>query len=105
MNISHVQANGLNFAYIEQGVGPTVFFLHGFPDNAWSYRSQMSVFAAAGYRVICPFLRGYTPTEIPKDGSCDPATLAKDLESARVKLVVASFMQPMAVCRCPANAS
>jgi pimeloyl-ACP methyl ester carboxylesterase len=80
MNTHHVQANGLNFAYLEQGTGPVVFFLHGFPDNARTYRNQMSVFAAAGYRVICPFLRGYAPTDLPRDGKCDPTTLAKDLE-------------------------
>jgi pimeloyl-ACP methyl ester carboxylesterase len=65
MKINHVQANGLTFAYLEQGAGPAVFFLHGFPDNA----------------LICPYLRGYTPTEVPKEGSSyDPATLGKDLE-------------------------
>src|SRR5947208_16630859 len=40
----------------------------GFPDNAWSYRKQMQVFADAGYRAVSPFLRGYAPTEIPANG-------------------------------------
>lgn len=80
MNIQHVRANGLDFAYVEQGEGPLVMFLHGFPDNAWSYKKQMQVFADAGYRAVCPFLRGYAPTEVPKNGSCDPATLARDVE-------------------------
>jgi pimeloyl-ACP methyl ester carboxylesterase len=56
-------------------------FMHGFPDNAWSYRKQMQVFAEAGYRAVSPFLRGYAPTEIPADGMFDPIALGKDLEA------------------------
>src|SRR3954452_16969968 len=79
--LKYVQANGLRFAYLEQGAGPLVMFLHGFPDNAWSYRKQLQVFADAGYRAVSPYLRGYAPTEIPADGKFDPATLGKDLEA------------------------
>ena len=79
--LKYVQANGLRFAYLEQGSGPLVMFMHGFPDNAWSYREQMQVFADAGYRAVSPFLRGYAPTEIPADGIFDPIALGKDLEA------------------------
>jgi len=79
--LKYVQANGLRFAYLEQGSGPLVMFMHGFPDNAWSYRKQMQVFADAGYRAVSPFLRGYAPTEIPADGIFDPIALRKDLEA------------------------
>lgn len=79
--LKYVQANGLRFAYLEQGDGPLVMFLHGFPDNAWSYRKQMQVFADAGYRAVAPFLRGYAPTEIPADGIFDPIVLGEDLEA------------------------
>lgn len=78
--LKHVHANGVRFAYLEQGSGPLVFFLHGFPDNAWSYRTQLRVCAEAGYRAVAPFLRGYAPTEIPSDGLYDPIALGKDLE-------------------------
>jgi pimeloyl-ACP methyl ester carboxylesterase len=79
--LKYVQANGVRFAYLEQGNGPLVMFMHGFPDNAWSYRKQLQVFADAGYRVVSPFLRGYAPTEIPADGIFDPIALGKDLEA------------------------
>jgi len=79
--LKYVQANGLRFAYLEQGSGPLVMFLHGFPDNAWSYRKQLQVFAEAGYHAVSPFLRGYAPTEIPQDGVFDPIALGKDLEA------------------------
>jgi pimeloyl-ACP methyl ester carboxylesterase len=79
--LKYVQANGVRFAYLEQGSGPLVMFMHGFPDNAWSYRKQLQVFADAGYRAVSPFLRGYAPTEIPADGVFDPIALGKDLEA------------------------
>lgn len=79
--LKYVQANGVRFAYLEQGSGPLVIFMHGFPDNAWSYRKQLQVFADAGYRAVSPFLRGYAPTEIPADGIFDPIALGKDLEA------------------------
>jgi pimeloyl-ACP methyl ester carboxylesterase len=79
--LKYVQANGVRFAYLEQGNGPLVMFMHGFPDNAWSYRKQLQVFADAGYRAVSPFLRGYAPTEIPADGIFDPIALGKDLEA------------------------
>jgi pimeloyl-ACP methyl ester carboxylesterase len=75
-----VAANGLRFAYLERGEGPLVLMLHGFPDNAETYLRAMDDFAAAGYRAVAPFLRGYAPTEIPSAGSCDPLTLAQDVE-------------------------
>jgi pimeloyl-ACP methyl ester carboxylesterase len=79
--LKYVQANGVRFAYLEQGSGPLVMFMHGFPDNAWSYRKQLQVFADAGYHAVSPFLRGYAPTEIPADGIFDPIALGKDLEA------------------------
>ena len=36
--LKYVQANGVRFAYLEQGAGPLVMFMHGFPDNAWRSR-------------------------------------------------------------------
>ena len=74
-----ITANGLRFAFLERGGGPLVLLLHGFPDNAETYESTMDDLAAAGYRAVSPFLRGYTPTEIPADGSYDPLTLARDV--------------------------
>ena len=77
--MNHVRANGIDFAYIEQGSGPLVMLLHGFPDTANTWNHQMSALAAAGYRAVAPYLRGYYPTEIPKGGFFDKATLATDV--------------------------
>ncbi|MGH8530969.1 MAG: alpha/beta fold hydrolase [Nevskiales bacterium] len=80
MRRGEISANGLRFAYLEQGQGPLVLLLHGFPDNAYTWERQMPALAAAGYRVVAPFLRGYPPTEIPANGYYDLATLATDIK-------------------------
>lgn len=73
-----VDANGITFHYLEAGEGPTVLALHGFPDHARSYRHQMPALAEAGYRVVAPYLRGYSPTEIPEGGYFGVPALAED---------------------------
>ena len=74
-----LRANGIDFAYLEAGSGPLVLLLHGFPDTAETWSHQMPALAAAGYRVVAPYLRGYSPTEIPRGGFYDKATLATDV--------------------------
>ena len=77
--MNRIQANGLDFAYLEQGSGPLVLLLHGFPDNALTWSDQMSALAAQGYRVVAPYLRGYLPTAIPEGGYFDKATHVADV--------------------------
>jgi len=62
-----VATNGLNMAVYEQGEGPPVLFLHGFPELAYSWRHQLPALAAAGNRAIAPDLRGYGRTGGPDD--------------------------------------
>ena len=85
-----VEANGLRFACLEAGGdvpdAPLVVFLHGFPDNAWTWEHQFGPFVAAGYRVVAPFLRGFPPTDIPVDGYYDGATLATDIAALIVAI-------------------
>ncbi len=60
-----VETNGLRMAVYEQGQGPAVIFLHGFPELAYSWRHQLPALAQAGYRAIAPDLRGYGRTTAP----------------------------------------
>lgn len=72
-----VKANGLNFSYMELGEGPLVLALHGFPDLPSTFRHQMRYLAAAGYRVVAPYMRGYFPTDVP-EGPYETAALVQD---------------------------
>jgi pimeloyl-ACP methyl ester carboxylesterase len=58
---------------------PLIICLHGFPDNARSFRFQLPAFARAGYRVIAPTLRGYEPSSQPDDHDYSIATLGRDV--------------------------
>jgi pimeloyl-ACP methyl ester carboxylesterase len=60
-----VEANGLRFRVIDEGAGPAVLLLHGFPDTADLWREQIPALVSAGYRVIAPDLRGRGETEMP----------------------------------------
>ena len=62
-----VETNGLRMAVYEQGTGPAVICLHGFPEVAYSWRYQFPALAGAGFRVIAPDLRGYGRTTAPAD--------------------------------------
>ena len=77
--MNRIHANGLDFAYLEQGSGPLVLLLHGFPDNALTWSHQMSALSEQGYRVVAPYLRGYLPTAIPAGGFFDKATHVADV--------------------------
>jgi pimeloyl-ACP methyl ester carboxylesterase len=59
--------------------GPVVICLHGFPDDARSFRFQLPALAAEGYRVIAPMLRGYEPSSQPRDGDYSLSALADDV--------------------------
>ncbi len=61
-----VEANGLRFEVLEQGTGDRLALcLHGFPEHAVSWRHQMPVLAALGYRVWAPNQRGYGRSSRP----------------------------------------
>jgi len=62
-----VDANGLRFAYLAAGSGPLALCVHGFPDSPYTYRHLLPELAAAGYRAVAPFNRGFAPTELPAD--------------------------------------
>lgn len=76
--IKRIRANGLELAYLEAGSGPLLMLLHGFPDTADGYADVMQPLAAAGYRVVAPFLRGYHPSGIPADGDYSAHALGTD---------------------------
>lgn len=77
-SLGYVEANGLRFAYLEEGSGPLVLMVHGFPDTAHTWDHVRPLIAEKGYRVVCPFTRGYHPTQVP-ERDADQETLAQDI--------------------------
>jgi pimeloyl-ACP methyl ester carboxylesterase len=62
--LKQIDAGVLHVGYAEAGpaAGPAVLLLHGWPYDIYSYVDVAPVLAAAGYRVIVPYLRGYGTT-------------------------------------------
>jgi len=56
---------------------PLVLVLHGFPDAPSSFAPLLARLAAAGYRAVAPWMRGYAPS--PLAGPYDADTLADDV--------------------------
>jgi pimeloyl-ACP methyl ester carboxylesterase len=73
-----ISANGVLLHAAELGEGPLVLLLHGFPQFWWTWRSQLTGLAAAGFHVVAPDLRGYGASDKPPRGY-DLPTLSADV--------------------------
>ncbi|ARP84775.1 alpha/beta hydrolase [Bordetella genomosp. 8] len=99
--LRNVNAGPLNVGYAEAGpaTGPVVILLHGWPHDIHSYADVAPLLAAAGYRVIVPYLRGYGTTrflsaDTPRNGqqSVFAADLIVLMDSLKIdKAVLAGF--------------
>ncbi|GMN14267.1 alpha/beta fold hydrolase [Altererythrobacter sp. MTPC7] len=66
--IRFVEANGLTFEVAEAGPVESdhlALCLHGFPELHYSWRHQIPLLAAKGYRVWAPNMRGYGASDRP----------------------------------------
>lgn len=87
----HTQSvNGLEYAYIDKGEGPVLFFLHGFPDLAGTWDDAIDVLSAE-YRCIAPFLRGYYPSALAPDNNYDSPTIGRDIAALAVVLGIEEY--------------
>lgn len=60
--------------------GEPVLLLHGFPQTSWSWRHVTPLLTAAGYRVLAPDQRGYSPGARPEGrGQYDMPHLLADV--------------------------
>jgi pimeloyl-ACP methyl ester carboxylesterase len=82
--IKRVRTSVLDLAYEESGAsdGAPVFLMHGWPYDPRCYDAVIAPLAAAGARVIVPYLRGFGPTRFLADTtprSGQQAALGNDL--------------------------
>jgi pimeloyl-ACP methyl ester carboxylesterase len=62
-----IDVGGIRLHLAEQGVGPSVIMCHGFPGLWYSWRNQLPVLAAHGFRAITLDMRGYGRSDRPVD--------------------------------------
>lgn len=86
ITVSSVAANGIDFTFLECGTGPLALCLHGFPDSAHSWRHLLPELAAAGFRAVAPFTRGYAPTSVAPDGMYQTGALSADANALHAAL-------------------
>jgi len=60
-----VPADGLELEVLDEGEGPVVLLVHGFPDSSHLWRHQVPALTAAGLRVIAPDMRGFGGSDRP----------------------------------------
>ncbi len=62
-----IATNGINLHIAEEGEGPLVIMVHGFPGLWYSWRHQLPALAAAGWRAVAIDQRGYGRSDRPTD--------------------------------------
>lgn len=76
-----IHANGVRLHYVTDGEGPLMLFLHGFPENWYSWRHQIREFSKT-HRVVALDLRGYNDSDKPAGiFSYLTSEILKDVES------------------------
>jgi pimeloyl-ACP methyl ester carboxylesterase len=81
--LKQIDAGVLNVGYVESGpaAGPAVILLHGWPYDIHSFVDVAPLLAAAGYRVLVPYVRGFGTTRFLSAASLrngQPSAVALD---------------------------
>src|SRR4051794_29650242 len=89
-----ITGDGVELAVLDEGEGPAVLLLHGFPDSARLWRHQIPTLVQRGFRVVAPDLRGFGDSDKPADieayrvgksvGDLTKVLDALDIETAHV---------------------
>ena len=91
-----VKTDALEIGYEEHGnpAGTAIILLHGFPYDVRSFDGVVAPLAAAGHRVLVPWLRGYGPTrfrEVSAPRMAEQAALGQDVVDFADALKVERF--------------
>ena len=78
MEFRTITGGELPFVISQEGEGPDIVLLHGFPDTPHSFSELQGELVKAGWRVTVPWLRGYHPETIVPGRPYDPETLGRD---------------------------
>jgi pimeloyl-ACP methyl ester carboxylesterase len=94
-SVRQIDAGLLNVGYVDTGAadGPVVVLLHGWPYDIHSYTEVAPRLAAAGHRVLIPYVRGYGTTRFRSDETF------RNGEQAALALDVIEFMDALAIDR------
>jgi haloacetate dehalogenase len=79
----HLDVGRVRLRVRHGGTGPAVLLVHGHPRTHTTWHRIAPRIAAAGYRVVCPDLRGYgessVPADLPDHSQASKRVMAQDL--------------------------
>lgn len=93
LTLKSTQIDGVSFAYVDEGAGAPLVFLHGFPLSHAMWRGQLEVFSAT-HRVIAPDLRGHGQTSVT-EGTVTMREMADDVANLLDSINV---LEPITLC-------
>ena len=66
MTSRHAEIQGIRLHYVEQGEGPLLLFLHGFPEFWYAWKDLLPEFAR-DHHAVAPDMRGYHLSSAPAE--------------------------------------
>jgi pimeloyl-ACP methyl ester carboxylesterase len=88
----YADVNGVRLHYVQQGKGPLILFLHGFPEFWYSWKDLLSDFGR-DHRAVAVDMRGYNLSSKPEpvDAYRVPV-IVEDIRALAVKLKAQKFV-------------
>jgi epoxide hydrolase 4 len=88
----YAEVNGMRLHYVEQGTGPLILFLHGFPEFWYAWKDLLAE-CGRDHRAVAPDLRGYNFSEMPAAvESYRVPILVEDIRSLALALGASKFV-------------
>ena len=78
MDFRTIDAGGQPFVVSQEGEGPDIVLVHGFPDTPHGFAGLQAELVRAGWRVTVPWLRGYHAETIVPGRPYDFETIGRD---------------------------
>lgn len=88
----YAEVNGVRLHYVEQGKGPLILFLHGFPEFWYSWKDLLTDFGR-DHRAVALDMRGYNLSAKPEPlDSYRVPVIVEDVRALAVKLKAKKFV-------------
>jgi pimeloyl-ACP methyl ester carboxylesterase len=91
--MKNVTINGISLAVHDEGSGPPILFVHGFPLSHSMWRAQLEAFSV-GHRVIAPDLRGFGESDVTEG----TVTMEQHADALAVLLDELNVNEPVVLC-------
>lgn len=88
--MKRLATSGGELAYVDEGAGPPVVLLHGFPTSSYMWRDVVPALADR-MRVIAPDLLGYGESDKPDDQALNPRAQARYVRELLEQLEIREF--------------